>query len=79
MHFLKERNVNFYADRLNITHGYLSSTVKSVSGKTPLDWLQEYVLEHKDTKKRRSYSDTKTTSDLKVATKACSGKTLWTL
>ena len=50
VHFLKERKVNFYADRLNITHGYLSSTVKSVSGKTPLDWIEEYVLEHKDTK-----------------------------
>ena len=44
VHFLKERKVNFYADRLNITHGYLSSTVKSVSGKTPLDWIEEYVF-----------------------------------
>lgn len=43
VHFLKERKVNFYADRLNITHGYLSSTVKAVSGKTPLDWIEEYV------------------------------------
>ena len=36
-------------------------------------------FKHKDTKKRRFYLDTKTTSDLKVATKACSVKTLWTL
>ena len=60
VHFLKERKVNFYADRLNITHGYLSSTVKSVSGKTPLDWIEEYVLAHKDTKKRRFFIQRKT-------------------
>ena len=44
VHFLKERKVNFYADRLNITHGYLSYTVKAVSVKTPLDWIEQYVF-----------------------------------
>ena len=43
MNFRKERTVNFYAERLNITHGHLSTTVKSVTGKTPLRWIEEYV------------------------------------
>ena len=44
MNFRKERTVNFYAERLNITHGHLSTTVKSVTGKTPLRWIEEYVV-----------------------------------
>ena len=33
-----------------------------------------YILKHKDTKEQSISLDTKVTSDLKVATKACGGK-----
>ena len=46
-------------------------------GMAKLVTIQLVLYIKKDTKKRRFYSDTKTTSDLKVATKACSGGTLY--
>lgn len=40
----QERNVSFYAKRLNITPKYLSTVVKSVSGKTAARWIDESVI-----------------------------------
>lgn len=41
---LKARNVNYYADRLCVTSKYLCTVVKRVSGKTPFQWINEYVM-----------------------------------
>lgn len=41
--FRRERQVGFYADRLHITSGYLSTVVKAVSGKSPSQWIEEFV------------------------------------
>ncbi len=41
--FKKERQVRFYADRLNITTTYLSRTVKEVSGNTVLNYLTNFL------------------------------------
>lgn len=38
------REVSHYADRLCITPKYLSSAVKEASGKSPQDWIDEYVV-----------------------------------
>lgn len=38
------REVAYYADRLCVTPKYLSSVVKEVSGKSPMDWIDEYVV-----------------------------------
>ena len=38
------RSVKTFADMLNITPKYLSVAVREVSGKTPTDWIQYYVV-----------------------------------
>lgn len=37
------RDVSYYADKLYITPKYLSTAVKKASGKSPSDWVDEYV------------------------------------
>lgn len=39
-----ERSVAYYADRMHLTPGYLSSIVRNVSGKTALEWIDSFVL-----------------------------------
>ncbi|MCF0207907.1 MAG: AraC family transcriptional regulator [Bacteroidaceae bacterium] len=39
-----ERRVGWYAEQLNITSKYLSETVKQVSGRTPNEWIDNYVV-----------------------------------
>lgn len=41
--FRTERRVGWYAEQLCITAKYLSETVKSVSRRTPNDWIDSYV------------------------------------
>lgn len=40
----QERMVQFYADKLCVTPKYLSTVVKEYSGKSPSDWICEYVI-----------------------------------
>ncbi len=42
-HFRKERQVQFYADRMNITPSYLSRTVKEMSGNTVYGYLSNFL------------------------------------
>ncbi|MGN0195535.1 MAG: helix-turn-helix domain-containing protein [Candidatus Cryptobacteroides sp.] len=42
--YSRDRSVSFYADKMAITHKYLSMCVKSSSGKTPLEWIENYVV-----------------------------------
>ena len=41
--FRNERRVNWYASKLNITAKYLSEIVKSISHRTPNEWIDYYV------------------------------------
>ena len=41
--FKKERQINFYADRMNITPTYLSRIVREVSGNTVCGYLQSFL------------------------------------
>lgn len=41
--FRSERRVSWYAEKLCITPKYLSETVKSVSRRTPNEWIDKYV------------------------------------
>jgi AraC-like DNA-binding protein len=41
---VKPRRVTWYANQLCITPKYLSFVCKQVSGKTALEWINEYVL-----------------------------------
>lgn len=43
-YYHKERKVQFYADRLNISLGHLFAVIKHVSDKSPGDWIDEYVV-----------------------------------
>jgi len=50
----KKRSVSYYAERLYITPKYMSTTVKKISGKTALEWINEYVIE--DIKRQLAFS-----------------------
>ena len=39
----RERRVSWYAQQLNITPKYLSLIVKRISGRTALEWIENYV------------------------------------
>jgi AraC-like DNA-binding protein len=41
----KRQKVTYYADQLNITSKYLSVISKRVSGKSPMRWITESVME----------------------------------
>ncbi len=42
---VKRRNVSFYANLMNITPKYLSSISRKVSGKSPMRWITENVMQ----------------------------------
>lgn len=41
---MKPRKVKYYADKLCVTSKYLCTVVKKISGRTPFDWINEYVM-----------------------------------
>ena len=43
-HFIEERQVSFYADKLHLTPKYFSTIIKEVSGKTAGEWINEMLL-----------------------------------
>lgn len=40
----QERSLQFYADKMFLTPKYISGMIKSYSGKSALDWINEYVM-----------------------------------
>lgn len=43
-HFRRERRVQFYADMLHLSAGYLSILIKKTSGRTATQWIDEHVI-----------------------------------
>jgi AraC family transcriptional activator of pobA len=43
-HHIRERSVSFYAEEMNLTPNYLSGLMKTYSGKTASEWIDEYVI-----------------------------------
>ncbi len=41
---IKPRKLSWYAEKLCVTPKYLSTVCKQVSGKTAIDWINEYIL-----------------------------------
>lgn len=41
--YKKERKVLFYADRLHLSAGYLSTLIKNFSGRTAAEWIDDFV------------------------------------
>ena len=59
-HHVSERNVAFYADHLFLTPKHVSKVILEVSGKTPTQWIDEYVvLEAKSLLKYANLNDTR--------------------
>jgi len=42
--YTEHRDVEFYAGKMNMTAKYLSAVVKKTSGRTPLEWIENYVI-----------------------------------
>ena len=42
--YMRHRDVTYYADQMCISPKYLSMAVKEASGKTPLDWIDDYTI-----------------------------------
>lgn len=43
-HFIEERQVSFYAEKMHLTPKYFSTIIKDVSGKTAGAWINEMLL-----------------------------------
>jgi len=43
-HYINERSVMFYADKMHLSPKYLSAVVKKVSGQTPSNWIDGLVI-----------------------------------
>ena len=43
-HYKHERSVGFYARQLCITHKYLTTLIKRISGKSVSEWIDNYVI-----------------------------------
>ncbi|MGN0047321.1 MAG: helix-turn-helix domain-containing protein [Bacteroides sp.] len=44
LHHTTERGLKFYAERLCLTPNYLSGVIKEYSGKSAVEWINEYVI-----------------------------------
>lgn len=53
--YMKEREVGWYADQMNLTPRYLTTTIRKVSGHTVSDWIYRLII--KDAKYLLKHSD----------------------
>ena len=74
-HCRHERRVGWYAEQLNITPKYLSESVKTVSRRTPNEWIDNYVLaELRVMLRNTTYSIKKITEDMNFPNQSFLGK-----
>ncbi|MDN3595153.1 AraC family transcriptional regulator [Zunongwangia endophytica] len=75
LHIKEERSVLFYADKLNVTPGHLTKMLKSISGKTARQLIDEAViLEAKILLENRSLSIAQITEALNFSDQSFFGK-----
>ena len=43
-HYMQERSVGFYAERLHLTPKYLTTLLRTTTGRTASEWIDEYVV-----------------------------------
>lgn len=43
-HYMQERSVRFYAERLHLTPKYLTTLLRMTTGRTASEWIDEYVV-----------------------------------
>lgn len=74
-HYKTERQVGFYAEKLNFTPKYLSQIIKAASGKSANDWIDEYVaLEAKALLKSSKLTIQQISDELNFADQSVFGK-----
>lgn len=70
-----ERSVSFYADKMFLTPNYLSGEIKKKTGKTALDWINQFViLEAKAQLKYSEHSVQQIAYQLNFPTQSAFGK-----
>ena len=42
-HYRESREIQFYADRLNLNPKHLSKVIRAAAGISPLRWIEQYV------------------------------------
>lgn len=42
--YMQERSVGFYADRLHLTPKYLTTLLRTTTGRTATQWIDDYVV-----------------------------------
>lgn len=73
--YKRERKVAFYADELNLSVGYLATVVKKVSGRTPTEWIDDYVtLEAKALLKSHGLTVQQVSNELNFPSQSFFGK-----
>ena len=43
-HYMQQRSVGFYAEQLNLTPKYLTTIIRKTSGRTAVQWIDDYVV-----------------------------------
>jgi AraC-like DNA-binding protein len=43
-HYREHHEVAFYADKMNISAKYMTTLIKKASGKSALQWIEDYVI-----------------------------------
>ena len=43
-HYMQQRSVGFYAGQLNLTPKYLTTLIRKTSGRTAVEWIDDYVV-----------------------------------
>ena len=43
-HYSKERKVSFYAEKLCVSSGYLSTVITNATGKNASEWIENFVI-----------------------------------
>ena len=43
-HYMQERSVGFYAERLHLTPKYLTTLLRTTTGRTASEWIDAYVI-----------------------------------
>ncbi|MDB0716761.1 helix-turn-helix domain-containing protein [Bacteroides xylanisolvens] len=75
LHYTAERGVKFYANRLCLTPNYLSSAIKEYSGRSAMEWINDYViLEAKIMLRNTNLSIQEIACRLNFATQSAFGK-----
>lgn len=63
VHFIEERNISFYADKLCVTPKYLSSIVKKILGRPVYFWITQMLINHAKIKLKTSEMNVSEISD----------------